>query len=1045
MRGRVIKKILLNVSCLFLGIIFTGRVIALENAGAINTALGVKTYEIVSRSEEESDEYVHYYPTVYGSIKELKEAGYAKAQEVEAEGAVLLKNDHGTLPLAKGEVSVFGITSVYPVYAGTGSGSVSTSEAPKFKEGLERAGFTVNAALTKWYEESEYSRSKMAVEKKAPEGEDAVAALRAMALQRPYIGEAPWDKVTEGAGAFFGHGEAAIYCIGRVGGEGADVRVETQVDGTNGDYLRLNQEELDTLRGLKALKDSGKIASITLLINSANPIAMDFIDDEEYGVDAALWIGSVGQTGLYAVGEILSGAVNPSGKLPDTWWMDNRQNPAVANFGVYEYEDFSRFSDLGTEFNRYVVYQEGLYVGYKYTETRYEDVVQKTPGAGNFDYTAVVAYPFGYGLSYTDFRYSDLTVTKTGSGRETAYEVSVKVTNSGSVAGKEAVQIFLQKPYTDYDRAQKIEKAAVELAGFAKTGLLAPGEAETVTVHVPEYFFTSFDTFGEGTYVLDAGTYYLTAGKDAHDAINNILAAKGKTGADGMTKAGETPMSVGEKRQADGSSELGNPALVQALSYEFDAQTYAKAMGTGNPVAPLFSECDINTYSGRETNAVTYLSRQDWEGTLMLWEDRDGDGANDNFIQLKATPQLIEDVVLDEADIPEDPEGLEFPTYGSTETTLQLIDLRVDENGDVIAYDDPVWDSLLDQLTFTQTAKLCATGLRMTIDIPEIGKPRTLDHNGPGGVTQRYGYGQSGYAVLTNDPDQELTGTCFPCNGILAATRNTALMEEAGEIIGEDGMWAGYAGFYGSGLNIHRTPYAGRVFEYYSEDAILTGLIDAAETKGIQSKGLYVYNKHFVVNDQENNRAGIGTWVNEQALRENYLRAFELPILYADAKCVMSAFNRIGAIWAAASEPLMTGWLRGEAGMSGFAVTDMYNAVYMSKPHMVLAGNDIPDHYPGRGLSEITDERMAAEYADYGPDGLTPSATLAWRMRESAHRVLYTVLHSRGMDGITPGSTVVPLTPWWETLLNVLLAVFALCTVLSGIWLLADIIRHPEK
>ena len=1016
MKGRTLKKILFNVFALLLGVVHVGSMIAFENAGAINTQLGIKTYEIVSKSGEDDTEYIRYYESVYPSVKALKEAGFLKAREAEAEGAVLLKNN-GALPLSPGEVSLFGFTSMNPVYAGTGSGSVSTDEAPTFADALEEAGFTPNRTLAAWYETCGYSRQKTAAS--VVTGEPSRGA-------RAYIGEPAFETVERGAGTSFGHGEAAVYVIGRVGGEGGDLNSAGQPDGVNGDYLRLNEEEAGTLRALKALKDSGKLSCVILVINSANPLSAALIEDPAYGIDAALWAGSVGQTGLYAIGDILAGKVNPSGRLPDTWWADNLLNPAMANFGAYPYEGFSALSDLTVEFSSYVVYQEGIYLGYRYTETRYEDAVLGRARTGAFDYGKTVAYPFGFGLSYTTFEYADMNVRKNGHGNETAYEVSVKVTNTGKTAGKETVQVYLQKPYTEYDRQNGVEKAAVELAGFAKTGVLQPGASETVTVTVPEYFFASFDTFGKGTYILDEGTYYLAAAANAHDAVNHILASKGRHLSDGMTAEG----------RAD---------LVKSFPYGFDDTTYAVSLSTGEKIRPLFSGADINTYAGRGDNSVRYVTRDDWEGSLVFFEDRDGDGKNDNYVRLAMTPELLRDEILDGSDIPRDPDDLDFPVYESTETDLKLIDLRVNSEGNVIAYDDPVWDLLLDQLSYVQTAKLCAVGLRMTAAIPEIGKPQTLDHNGPGGVTQKYGNGQNGYAAVLGDPDKDRTGTCFPCNGILAATFNTALLKEVGEIIGEDGMWAGYAGLYGSGVNIHRTPYAGRVFEYYSEDAVLTGLIDAAETLGIQSKGLYVYNKHFVLNEQENNRSGIGTWVPEQALRENYLRAFELPIRMADAKCVMSAFNRLGAEWCGACTALMTDWLRGEAGMTGFAVTDMYNVTYMSKPHMILAGNDIPDHSPGRGAQEITDEVLAKELAPYGPMGSDPSALLAWHMRESAHRVLYTTLHSRAMDGIDADSLVLMLTPWWVTLLNTVRIILAVLAAASGIWLLADIIKNRRR
>lgn len=1013
---RVWKKIFANVAIALLVVVYFGNTIAGQYAGQINSFLGTSTSQIVG---EDGEEYVRYYESEYSSVAELKEAGLAKAEEVEAEGAVLLKNN-GVLPLQSTEVSLFGATAASPVYGGTGSGAVDTSDAPDYVDALTESGLTVtNAELMEWYQEEEYGRDF------SSSGDE--------------INEARWSNIESSEVAdTFGNGEVAIFVVGRVGGEASDLQSTGHMDGganplgadvaENADYLTLSRNEVSILEGLKALKDAGQLSGIVVIINSANPVNAAFLDDEAYGIDAALWIGSVGQTGLYAVGDILSGAVNPSGSLPDTWWTNNFLNPAMANFGSYTYtnaEDYT-FESSASKFTSYVVYQEGIYLGYRYTETRYEDAVMGTAGVGDYVYEDVVAYPFGYGLSYTTFEMSDMQVEKTGEGTDTEYTVTVTVTNTGSVAGKKTVQVYAQKPYTDYDRQNEIEKASVELVGYAKTQTLEPGSSETVTISVPEYFLTSYDALGTGVYILDEGNYYLTAADDSHAAVNNILAAKGYTTEDGMTAEGDAGM-------------------VYVTDYAFDSETYAQAYGTGNTVTSLFASADINRYEGKGDNSVTYLSRSNWEGTLMLWNDTDGDGSNDNYVRLSMTDQMYEDTILDDADLPENDD--DWPVMGSTETSYQLIDLLEDENGDPIAYDDPMWEALLDQLTYEDLSRLCAVGLRMTVSLESIGKPETLDHNGPSGVTQTYSSGSNGYANQTDDPDKELTGTCYPCNGIIAATFNDQLVQEVGELIGEDCMWAGYAGLYGSGLNIHRTAYAGRVFEYYSEDGILTGLIDTAETIGIQSKGVYVYNKHFVLNDQELQRQGLGTWCNEQALREIYLRAFELPIVNADAKCVMTAFNRIGAVWAGACEELLTDWLRGEAGMSGFAVTDMYESDYMSKPHEVLAGNDIPDNFPGTtgtgGTNSTSSTDLGFEFADYGPDGSTPNAAIARAMRESAHRILYTVLHSRGMDGIGADTEIISVTPWWQMTLNVALIVLAVLSVASVVLLVLDML--PRK
>lgn len=975
---RTLKKAFLNITAGLCAIVFTGNVIAGECAGQINSALGTATSKVVSTlAEGETEGYARYFESKYNSIAELKAAGEAKVREVEGEGIVLLKNDNNILPLKEGsDVALVGVTILDPVYGGTGSGAVDANGAANYYDVMTQAGYNVvDKELLDYYVEKEAKRN-------AHE-----------------IGEMKWSKVKKNNGDTIGNGEDVIFVVGRVGGEGNDVTV-TIDDTLDDDYLKLNENELSILEGLKELKDDGKIRSITMIINSANPMSVGFLNDEAYGVDAALWVGSVGQTGIYAVGDVISGKTNPSGSLPDTWWVDNQLNPVQNNFGSYTYADANNF-DLGTnanKFNQYVVYQEGIYVGYKYTETRYEDVVMGTPNAGDFNYNSIVGYPFGFGLSYTSFSFSDMQVEKTGEGQQTSYDVSVKVTNTGAVAGKKTVQVYAQKPYTEYDKQNGIEKAAVELAGYGKTAILQPGESEVVKVNVPEYFLTSYDATGTGVYILDEGHYYLTVADDSHAAANNILAAKGMTTENGMTAAGDASLTYG-------------------MDYTFDAETYATSYGTGSEVKSLFADADVNRYAGSGDNSVVYYSRSNWAGTVTSGP-----------VQLTMTAQIAADAKLDDSDLP-DATGMEFPTMGVS-ANLQLVNMMDYD------YDDPQWDIFMDQLTYEQMAKLCANGLRMTINIDEIGKPLTVDHNGPSGVTQKYSVGENGYAVQTNDPQKDIKGTCYPCNGIIAATFNDELIREVGELIGEDAMWAGYAGLYGTGLNIHRSPYAGRVFEYYSEDGTLTGLVDTAETLGIQSKGVYVYNKHFVLNDQENNRAGIATWINEQALRENYLRAFELPIVNADAKCVMTAFNRLGAQWAGAYTELLTDWLRGEAGMEGFAVTDMYDDTYMVKANEVVAGNDIPDNYVGDDISQ---------FAAYGPNGSTPNAAVAQALRTSSKRVLYTVLHSRGMDGISSNTQIVSVTPWWQMTLNVAQWTLTGLTALALLLLLLDMAPRKKK
>ena len=873
-----------------------------------------------------AEDFPRYYASDFSSVAELKAAGLAKALEVEEEGIVLLKNRSGVLPLAPGSrVSLFGITCVDPVYGGTGSGAVETDSADDFVRSFEEAGLQVaDGSLIAWYREE-----------KAEEN-----------LGRsPYaIGEGKWSRVKRHLGDEYREivGTAAFFVIGRVGGEGSDMtggagKADAGADGT--DYLTLNEEEISVLQGLKERKDEGVITSVTVILNSANPLSCAFLFDEAYGVDAALWVGSLGQSGVAAAGRVVSGLVNPSGCLPDTWWMDNGQNPVMQNFGAQVYGDAEAFfpDRAYYECTRYAVYQEGVYLGYRYTETRFTDTVQNREGAGDFNYEKTVAFPFGYGLSYTSFTLADMRVEKTGEGRQAAWDVTVTVTNTGDRPGKKTIQVYAQKPCTVYDRESGIEKAAVELAGYGKTDLLRPGESQTLTVSVPEYFLTSYDAENTEIFLLEDGEYALTCADNAHDAAEKLLTA-------------EDP-------------------LVRRFRLAFDGETFAASWGTGETVCSLFSFADINRYDGAGDNAVAWYSRYNWAGTVT-----------EGPVSLTMTGLMAVDLVLTDDSLPEEDE---FPTLGG-DHGLQLIDL-LDAD-----FDDPLWNDYMDQFTFEELETLCLTGLRETAAVERLGKPRTVDHNGPAGVTQKYAIGPNGYACVTDDPDRELCGTCYPCSGILAATFNDTLIEEAGRLVGEDAMWAGYAGIYGPGLNLHRTPYAGRVFEYFSEDSLLTGLMGAAWTRGVQSRGVYVYMKHLALNEQEENRAGLGTWCTEQALRELYLRPFELAVVLGGAKCAMSAFNRLGPIWCGASPELLTDWLRGEVGMEGFVVTDMFDRTYMVMANALAAGNDIPD---GELLAYYT-------LAPYTEGGETPNAAVVQAMRLSAKRVLYTVLHSRGMDGV---------------------------------------------
>lgn len=985
----LIAKIAVNVTAFVLGVMLTSTAVAFENQAAISSFLGSKTFEIVEVGD--SDEIdTEYFKSEYTNLADLTEEARLKCREAEAEGAVLLKNElinpsSRALPLLPGSRSVglFSISSVDPVYGGTGSGAVNVSSAATFKSAMVKAGFTINEPLWDWY-----SANKNIYKRQRQDESNVLSPVIS-------IRDAAWNDIPSNIKTNGSFGDAAIFVVGRVGGEGSDMKMSgfnasNPDDSTNGNYLELSPKEKTVLAGLKGEKDKGTFKRIIVLINSANQIETEFLNSSAYGIDAALWIGSVGQTGLDAVADILAGAVNPSGKLSDTFWTRHHYNPVHANMGAYTYTNSA--SDP-KNMNRYVVYQEGIYIGYRYTETRYEDCVTGAQKAGAFDYKQVVSYPFGYGRSYTAFEYSNFSVTKPGRD----YRVTLDVKNTGSLAGKEVVQIYLQKPFTDYDRQNGIEKASVELAAFTKTKLLNAGEKISVNLTVDEKYFASFDANSAKTYVVAAGRYYIAAGRDAHDALNNILAAKGYS-----------PSNTGDKMDA-----AGNAALAVPFDKAFDSETYSVSGATGKDIKSLFDFADINRYEGAGTNTVNYMSRTDWQNTVKFGLS-DTNQILQNHVRLTKTAKMTQDQNINNT-VKDDKD---YPEYGIS-AGINLVDMRHEVDGvPVYAYDDPLWDTFMDQLTWNETVLLLTTGLRKTVAIESIAKPETLDHNGPSGLTQPYNSMETnglGLAVKINDPLKETYPVCYPCNGIIASSFNTALAAEVGNMIGEDALWAGFSGLYGTGCNIHRSPYQGRAFEYYSEDSFLTGIIVAYESKGIQSRGCYVYNKHCALNDQEENREGICTWANEQSIREIYLRAFEIPITLGGAKNIMSAFNRLGVVWAGASKELCTDFLRGECGLEGFIISDWWQASYMELGTAILAGSDLPDG-----------DRPASELDKYK----TGYGEVARAMRESAKRILYTVAHSNAMNGFSSSTRVIRITPGWVTaVIAIDIALGVLCAV----------------
>lgn len=1019
---RKLVKASVPVTAFLLGIMILGSTIANENAAQISGFLNTPSFQIIQQGNASGDS--EYYKSRFDNLESLISAGRALGETAMAEGAVLLKNENQALPLSAGEnaISLFGIGCVDPAYGGTGSGLVDVSTAPTYKDALERnENFRVNDVLWNWYSDPAQEQYKRGIGDTGPGVKGAKS-----------IGEAPWQEVNAAnQDSFVQFGDAAIVVFARLGGEGSDMprgdrslsRLDdytgTMGDTTNGDYLKLSPKEQDLLKGIKQKKDEGVFNKVVVLINAANQIEAEFINDPSYGIDAALWIGTPGQTGLYAVSDILSGKINPSGKLSTTFWRTHDKNPSLANFGVSMYDGAPNAvnTDGSPQQDKYyVVYQEGIYLGYKYTESRYEDYVMNTPNAGSYLYGETVSYPFGYGRSYSDFAYSNFHIKKTGTGADTQYTVNVTVTNNGPMAGKEAVQIYLQKAYGDYNKSNEVEAASVELVGFAKTKSLNVGESETLTVPVDERQFASYDANNANTYVITDGDYYLTAAPDAHSAVNNILAKKGYT-----------IENTANKMDAGGESSL----VSEPLSYQLDTETYSTSAATGAKITNQFEYADLNKYENKGSDSVQYTTRTNWDGTTP----KNWDGGvvlhwNEHIDADQSSLGRQGETALPETDA-------EYPIFDTYQkdadgksVIMALIDLRVDADGNKIPYEDERWNTLLDQLSWEDYANLIPTGMRRTGQIDSINKPETLDHNGPSGLTQPYSANARGLATETNDPLKDSRAMCYPSGGVLAASFNVDLMYNIGDLVGEDALWAGYNGLYGPGSNIQRTPYSGRNFEYFSEDGFLSGLICAYETAAMESHGLFVYNKHIGLNDQEDLRRGICTWANEQSIREIYMRAFELPITISGAEYnyngqtvtlkgasgVMLAFNRMGLHWAGMQKGLCTNFLRNECGMTGIIVSDMWYGTaspYMNLPAMLVAGGN------------LVDGMMDAKHLDASRPG-NNHADVAWAMREAMHRILYTVVHSNTMNGIAEGTEMVRITPWWQTALvcsNVVLGI----------------------
>lgn len=825
-----------------------------------------------------SDEVTSVYPTQKATNKA---EAFANAQEVNLklaeEGFVLLKNENAALPMNKGaRISVFSKNSVNLSYGGSGSGGFDTSNNKNLYESLNDAGFVTNPTLKRFYESSQSGPVRTANSSDLDNGDN----------QKIATAETPQSKYADAVkNSYADYSDAALVVITRIGGEGFDLpRYQGDSEGAvspDSHYLELDQNEIDLLTAVT----DGTFKRVVVVFNTPSSFEATFLKDSAYAafadkIDAAVWIGFTGSNGITALGEILNGDVNPSGRLVDTWAADFTKNPSFVNFGTGCLPDTTDKYDGGMYYS--VDYEEGIYVGYRYYETRGET-------DGEDWYNANVVYPFGYGLSYTTFDWTvgDASASEIELG--TTITVPVTVKNTGSVAGKDVVQLYASAPYT----LGGIEKAHKVLVGFAKTKLLQPGESETVTVSFDPYSAASYDyrdanSNGFSGYELEAGEYTLYISRNAHESEKAIalnLAADVQIGTDPTT-----------------DSEVVNRYT------------------------------DSENFLDSDWQLDTMLSRADWEGTWPTPQTAQ---------QHAGTDRLYEEIRSEEHNNPTDFDSEEYPWFGE-EPTLTLRDLLPSAEAEgyepVVSYDDERWEELMMGCDEEEMIALINNGAYHTLAMESVGLPATIHGDGPSGFT----------CFMSKE---QVNGTCqYVSEPVMASTWNINLMNELGEAIGEEGTIGDkatgqpYSSIYAPGVNIHRSPFGGRCSEYFSEDPFISGMMGAAEVQGIQSRGVLPTVKHFVANEQETHRSigGDLSWLSEQALREIYLKPFEYTVKLGETRGIMTSFNRIGTRWTGGDYRLLTEILRNEWGFNGLVICD-FNTIpqYMIPRMMFYAGGSL--------------------------------------------------------------------------------------------------------
>ena len=963
-------------------------------ADTVNNALGIETTRVVSEGEKGEAKYKSDYATVEEEFK----AKMALSREIVQEGVALLKNEGNALPInveSDNKVAVYFSKATGAFDANFDSiNSVHFANGTDTTSAEERFILATNHPGASFLDRGTQSTSPYM-------SQNAMTLTKALAFDGVDVNKVVVDGVSPVTAAS-GY-KTAIVVIGRVGGERQDLDYSNNA-------LALDVADLAAIN----LAKSSDATNVILLVSGDNPMEIGSLVNDTR-INGIVHVGNVGFRGAYGVADVLTGKVSPSGKLVDTYVYDTHSHPSMTNFGDYVYSNAESIN--ADSANKYVAQLEGIYVDYRYFETRYEDSVLNQGNASSakgatqgssWNYNNEVAYSFGYGLSYTELK-QEIVGTPIFNEEDHTATIKVKVSNNGSVASKDVVAIYGQAPYTDYDVTNKVEKSSIQLLGFNKTGLIEPGKDETVDVVVHMQWFASYDYVSAKTYIMDEGDYYLALGNGAHDALNNVLAEKGKGVSDGMTAAGDASKVYKWHQDA------------------LDTTTYSKSVYNGASITNRFEDVDINYWYN---NAYTYLSRSDWDATYP--ESLSGEK------QLAATQKMI-DFYNDKdryGSARIDTKARNLLDLGSNAQIFQFRDLQKPakvEGYEIVDlfekdYSDELWDSYIGQLTYGEVANLINVGGHGVEACPSITFVGASGTDNPIGLNCGYkyiGFDADGNPLLdekgkaktlprtglkttdgiNNDEIDlyKISSTVYPSEPILAATFNEELAERVGDMMAEDGLYSGQSFCWGLGANFHRNPYGGRASEYFSADPVLDSLIGAREAMGAWKKGFVMVAKHFATNDQESNRSGVTTFLNEQQLREIQLRAFEGIMTYGECKGVMGTYNRIGLQNTCSEYDLMTGVLRQEWDAKCYVITDLCSSrpgLYEGDA-MLAAGVDIflaagGDYYKGK----------TAATQVLKIDIIKQDVVLSQAERRAAHNLLYVYLHTNCMNTIGKGDSI---------------------------------------